>query len=203
MQGVMIPQMMMNRRTSRFLSSSSQKDWRATTILGIRKGNQVVLIGDGQVTSGHTVVKGNAKKIRRLGANKDILAGFAGVTADALALMELLETKLEEYQGQLLRSSVELTKLWRMDKRYRALNAQMIVADKSQLLLIAGNGDVLESNDGLMAIGSGGDFALASARALIDSPLSAEEIARKFMEIAANLCIYTNNNFLMEKIDLQ
>eukprot|EP01098_Paradermamoeba_levis_P005895 TRINITY_DN2453_c0_g1_i1.p2 TRINITY_DN2453_c0_g1~~TRINITY_DN2453_c0_g1_i1.p2 ORF type:complete len:196 (-),score=48.79 TRINITY_DN2453_c0_g1_i1:147-734(-) len=181
---------------------SQQKDYRATTILGIRKGNQVVVIGDGQVTQGHTVAKANAKKIRRLGHNKDILAGFAGVSADALALMELLEHKLEEYQGQLLRSCVELTKLWRMDKRYRNLNAQMIVADKSQLLTITGSGDVLESADGMMAIGSGGDFALASARALIDSSLTAEEIAKKSMDIAASLCIYTNNNFTMEKIDV-
>ncbi|UWI83398.1 ATP-dependent protease subunit HslV [Wolbachia endosymbiont of Howardula sp.] len=172
-----------------------------TTVLSIRKHNTVVIIGDGQVSLGHTIVKSSAKKVRRLSCDS-VIAGFAGATADAFTLFERLENKLEKHSGQLMRSCVELAQDWRMDKFLRKLEAMMIVADSSLSLLITGTGDVLEPEDGVLAIGSGGNFALSAARALIDiQDISIEEIAKKAMRIAADICIYTNNNIVIEKIE--
>jgi ATP-dependent HslUV protease subunit HslV len=174
--------------------------WYGTTILSVRKDGKVVLAGDGQVTMGPTVVKHNAKKLRRLG-NGDVIAGFAGATADALALFERLEAKLEQYPGQLARACVELTKDWRTDRYLRRLEAMMAIADKTTSLILSGTGDVLEPEGGLIGIGSGGNYALAAARALIDVPgLDAEAIARKAMAIAAEICIYTNDKVTIEII---
>ena len=173
--------------------------WKGTTILSVRKGADVVIAGDGQVTFGNTVMKSNAKKVRRLG-NGDIIAGFAGSTADAFTLFERLETKIEKYSGQLTRACVELAKDWRTDRYLRRLEAMMIVADKDVSLVLSGNGDVLEPEDGIVGIGSGGSYALAAARALSDTDMTAEEIALKSMQIAANICIYTNHNIIVEKI---
>ncbi|EGG14135.1 Heat shock protein HslV [Cavenderia fasciculata] len=174
---------------------------KATTILSVRRGGKVVIIGDGQVTQGHSIVKPNAKKIRKLHEGT-IVAGFAGSVADAFTLFDLLEKKLTEHRGLLTKSCVELAQQWRTDKYYRKLEASIIVADKDITLNIDGNGDVLEPNDGVSAIGSGGEFALAAARALLTVPeLSAEEIAQRSMKIAADICIYTNHNFIMETID--
>ncbi|KAM9991178.1 hypothetical protein ACTFIZ_004577 [Dictyostelium cf. discoideum] len=174
---------------------------KATTILSVRRNGKVVIIGDGQVTLGHSIVKPNAKKIRKLSDGK-IIAGFAGSVADAFTLFELLEKKLTEHRGLLLKSCVELAQQWRTDKYYRRLEASLIVADKDITLNIDGNGDVLEPNDGILAIGSGGDFALSAARALLTVPdLDPEEIARRSMKIAADICIYTNHNFILEVID--
>jgi len=160
----------------------------------------VVIMGDGQVSRGDTIVKGNAKKVRRIG--KDVIAGFAGATADCLTLFDLLEQKLEEHRGQLLRSCVELAKAWRTDKYLRKLEAIMIVADKSVTLTLTGNGDVLEPTDGVVAVGSGGDYALAAARGIVavTNDIDPEEIAKKAMQIASEICIYTNNNFTTETI---
>jgi ATP-dependent HslUV protease subunit HslV len=179
--------------------------WHGTTILLVRKGPAVVLAGDGQVTVGHTVMKSNARKLRRLGKGIDgqpqVIAGFAGATADALTLFERLEAKLEQHPGQLARACVELAKDWRTDRYLRRLEAMMAVADKSVSLVLTGTGDVLEPEDGLIGIGSGGAYALAAARALIDQEhLDAEEIARKAMKIAADICIYTNHNVIFEKL---
>jgi ATP-dependent HslUV protease subunit HslV len=179
--------------------------WHGTTILLVRKGAEVVLAGDGQVTVGHTIMKSNARKLRRLGKGADgqgqVIAGFAGATADALTLFERLETKLEQHPGQLARACVELAKDWRTDRYLRRLEAMMAVADKSVSLVLTGTGDVLEPEDGLIGIGSGGAYALAAARALIDrDDLNAEEIAKKAMKIAADICIYTNHNVLLEKL---
>ncbi len=173
--------------------------WKGTTILSVRKGADVVIAGDGQVTFGNTVMKSNAKKVRRLG-NGDIIAGFAGSTADAFTLFERLETKIEKYSGQLTRACVELAKDWRTDRYLRRLEAMMIVADKDVSLVLSGNGDVLEPEDGIVGIGSGGSYALAAARALSDTDMTAEEIALKSMQIAADICIYTNHNIIVEKI---
>ncbi|KAN0034335.1 hypothetical protein ACTFIV_000832 [Dictyostelium citrinum] len=174
---------------------------KATTILSVRRNGKVVIIGDGQVTLGHSIVKPNAKKIRKLADGK-IIAGFAGSVADAFTLFELLERKLTEHRGLLLKSCVELAQQWRTDKYYRRLEASLIVADKDITLNIDGNGDVLEPNDGILAIGSGGDFALSAARALLTVPdLDPEDIARRSMKIAADICIYTNHNFILEVID--
>ncbi|EGZ29969.1 hypothetical protein PHYSODRAFT_477622 [Phytophthora sojae] len=170
-----------------------------TTILCVRKGGKVCLIGDGQVSLGHTVVKPNAKKVRRIGEH--IVAGFAGSTADAFTLMERLEAKLDEYPGQLTRSCVELAKAWRTDKYLRRLEAILIVSDLKQSYTLTGNGDVLEPHDGIIGIGSGGTYALAAARALIDQDLDAETIARKSMKIAAEICVYTNDNFVVEMLE--
>jgi len=170
-----------------------------TTILCVKKGEDIVVIGDGQVSLGSTVVKPNARKVRQI--RPGIIAGFAGSTADAFTLFERLEEKLDQHQGQLLRSCVDLAKSWRTDKYLRRLEAVMIVADKSICLTVTGNGDVVEPHDGLIGIGSGGTYALACARGLIDMPgLDAETIALKAMNVAADLCIYTNHNFLIEKI---
>jgi ATP-dependent HslUV protease subunit HslV len=182
--------------------TSSGPGWHATTILSVRKGGQVVMAGDGQVSMGQTVVKANAKKVRRLG-NGQIIAGFAGATADAFTLFERLEAKLERHPGQLLRAAIELAKDWRTDRYLRRLEAMMAVADAEVSLLLSGNGDVLEPDDGLIGIGSGGPFALAAARALVDlDELSAEAIARKAMTIAAGICVYTNTHLTLEVIEL-
>ncbi|WP_448192133.1 ATP-dependent protease subunit HslV [Azospirillum sp. sgz301742] len=174
--------------------------WHGTTILSVRKGGQVVVAGDGQVSFGQTVMKANARKVRRL-AGGDVMAGFAGATADAFTLFERLEAKLEQHPGQLTRACVELAKDWRTDRYLRRLEAMMAVADASVSLVLTGNGDVLEPEDGLIGIGSGGSYALAAARALIDvDGLDAEAIARKAMKIAGDICVYTNQNVTLEKI---
>ena len=174
--------------------------WKGTTILSVRKGDQVVIAGDGQVSTGDTVIKARARKVRRL-ADGQVIAGFAGATADALALFERLETKLQEHGGQLMRACVELAKDWRTDRYLRRLEAMMAVADKSASLVLTGTGDVLEPDDGLIAIGSGGNFALAAARALVDrDDMDAEAIARRAMTIAAELCVYTNAEITLEEI---
>jgi len=180
--------------------SGSSPGWHATTILSVRKGGQLVMAGDGQVSMGQTIVKGNARKVRRLG-NGEIIAGFAGATADAFTLFERLEAKLERHPGQLLRACIELAKDWRTDRYLRQLEAMMAVADKDVSLLLSGTGDVLEPEGGIIAIGSGGNYALAAARALFDiEGLDAEAIARKAMSIAADICVYTNHNLVIEKL---
>ena len=175
----------------------------ATTIVTVRKDGKVVIAGDGQVSLGQTVIKGNARKVRRIGKNNDVITGFAGATADAFTLLDRLEKKLEQYPGQLMRACVELAKDWRTDKYLRNLEAMMLVADKDVSLCVTGNGDVLEPEHGIMAIGSGGNFALAAAKALQDTDKSAEEIASKALEIAADICVYTNGNTVMETIDAE
>lgn len=180
---------------------SAPASWHATTILTVRKDGRVVIAGDGQVSLGQTIIKGNARKVRRLGRG-DVIGGFAGATADAFTLFERLEAKLEQYPGQLTRACVELAKDWRTDRYLRRLEAMMIVADKEATLVLTGNGDVLEPEKHVMGIGSGGNYALAAARALMDQPLSAEEIARKAMAIAAEICVYTNSNFVIESLDV-
>lgn len=173
-----------------------------TTILSVRKGGKVVVAGDGQVSLGNTVMKGNARKVRRLGADGGVIAGFAGSTADAFTLAERLEAKLERFPGQLMRAAVELAKDWRTDRYLRRLEAMMIVADKEVTLILTGNGDVLEPNDGIAAIGSGGNFALAAARALGDiETLDAESIARRAMQVAADICVFTNENLTVEILE--
>ena len=174
--------------------------WHGTTILLVRKGGDVVIAGDGQVTVGPTVMKSNAKKLRRLGKG-EVIAGFAGATADALTLFERLEAKLEQHPGQLARACVELAKDWRTDRYLRRLEAMMAVADRSVSLVLTGTGDVLEPEDGLIGIGSGGSFALAAARALVDiDGLDAETVVRRAMKIAGDICIYTNHNITLEKL---
>ncbi len=177
----------------------SEQKWRSTTILSVRKGGSVIIAGDGQVTLGATVMKSNARKVRRLGKG-DVIAGFAGATADAFALFERLESKLEQHPGNLARACVELAKDWRTDRYLRRLEAMMAVSDAKTSLILSGTGDVVEPEDGLIGIGSGGPFALAAARALIDLDLTAEQIARKAMKIAADICIYTNENVVIESL---
>ncbi len=172
-----------------------------TTIITVRKDGKVVMAGDGQVSLGQTVMKGNARKVRRIGKGGDVIAGFAGATADAFTLLDRLEKKLEQYPGQLMRAAVELAKDWRTDKYLRNLEAMMLVADKSITLAITGNGDVLEPEHGTIAIGSGGNFAYAAARALMDTDRSAEDIARRALTIAGEICVYTNNNMVVETLD--
>jgi len=179
---------------------SNDSSMHATTIVTVRKAGKVVIAGDGQVSLGQTIMKGNAKKVRRLGKG-NVIAGFAGATADAFTLLERLETKLEQYPDQLTRACVELAKDWRTDRYLRRLEAMMIVADKSVTLALTGTGDVLEPENGVMAIGSGGNYALAAARAMIDTDADAETIARKAMQIAAEICVYTNHNVVVEVID--
>ena len=174
--------------------------WHGTTIVSVRKGGKVVIAGDGQVSMGQTVMKPNAKKVRPLGDGK-VIAGFAGATADAFTLFERLERKLEQFNGQLMRSAVELAKDWRTDKYLRNLEAMMIVADKDVTLILTGNGDVLEPIDGIAAIGSGGNFALAAARALKEYEEDAERLARKAMAVAAEICVYTNDQLTVEILD--
>lgn len=180
--------------------NSADSSWHATTILTVRKNGKVVIAGDGQVSLGQTIIKGNARKVRRLGRG-DVIGGFAGATADAFTLFERLEAKLEQYPGQLTRACVELAKDWRTDRYLRRLEAMMLVADKDATLVLTGNGDVLEPEAHVMGIGSGGNYALAAARALLDQPLDAEEIARKAMTIAAQICVYTNSNLVIESLD--
>ena len=182
------------------MQASQAEIWHGTTILTVRKGGKVVIGGDGQVSIGQTVIKSNAKKVRKLGKG-DVIGGFAGATADAFTLLERLEAKLEQYPDQLTRAAVELAKDWRTDRYLRHLEAMMLVADKSVSLAITGNGDVIEPEHGVMAIGSGGNYALAAARALIDTDKDAEEIARRAMQIAADICVYTNSNFIVETLD--
>src|SRR5690348_11809735 len=182
-------------------NESAMESFHATTILSVRKDGKVVLGGDGQVTLGNTVVKANARKIRRLGKNADVLAGFAGATADAFTLFELFEDKLAKHNGQLTRAAVELAKEWRTDRRLGRLEAMLAVADKDASLLISGNGDVLEPEHGLIAIGSGGPFAQAAAKALLDnSDLDARAIVEKALGIAGDICIYTNHNVTIEEL---
>jgi len=173
--------------------------WHGTTILTVRKGGSVVIGGDGQVSIGQTIVKANAKKVRRLGKG-EVIGGFAGATADAFTLFERLETKLEQYPGQLLRAAVELAKDWRTDRYLRRLEAMMIVADVNVSLVLTGTGDVLEPEAGVAGIGSGGNYAFAAARALIDGPLDAEAIVKKALDIAADICVYTNRNVTIESL---
>src|ERR1700754_3253304 len=180
-------------------SADEPRSWHATTILTIRKNGRVVIAGDGQVSLGATIIKSNAKKVRRLGKG-DVIGGFAGATADAYTLFERLEGKLEQYPGQLTRAAVELAKDWRTDRYLRRLEAMMIVADAQVSLVLTGTGDVLEPDAGVMGIGSGGNYALAAARALIDGPLDAEAIVRKSLDIAADICVYTNRNVTVEKL---
>ncbi len=182
------------------MSTSADTQWHGTTILSVRKKDRVVIAGDGQVTFGNTVMKANARKVRRLGDGQ-VIAGFAGATADAFTLFERLEAKLEQHPGQLVRACVEMAKDWRTDRYLRRLEAMMAVADKSSSLVLTGNGDVLEPADGLIGIGSGGSFALAAARALepVDD-MDAEEIAKRAMAIAAGICIYTNDEIIIESL---
>ena len=175
------------------------QSWHATTILTIRKDGRVVIAGDGQVSLGATIIKANARKVRTLGKG-DVIGGFAGATADAFTLFERLETKLEQYPSQLTRACVELAKDWRTDKYLRRLEAMMAVCDRDVSLILSGTGDVVEPEDGIIGIGSGGNYALAAARALIDSGADAETIARKAMAIAAQICVYTNDNITVEKL---
>jgi len=174
--------------------------WHGTTIIGVRKGGRTVIAGDGQVSMGNTVMKPNARKVRRIGKDDAVVAGFAGATADAFTLFERLEKKLEQYSGQLMRAAVELAKDWRTDKYLRNLEALMIVADKDALLVLTGNGDVLEPDAGIAAIGSGGNYALAAARALDAYEDDAEAIARKAMAVAADICVFTNGNVTVETV---
>jgi ATP-dependent HslUV protease subunit HslV len=179
--------------------ASEQERWRSTTILSVRRGNEVVIAGDGQVTLGQTVMKSNARKVRRL-AKGDVISGFAGATADAFALFERLEAKIELHPGNLARACVELAKDWRTDKYFRRLEAMMVVADTKSTLLVTGTGDVVEPEDGIVGIGSGGNYALAAARALAGFDLSAREIAERAMKIAADICVYTNDQIVIESI---
>jgi ATP-dependent HslUV protease, peptidase subunit HslV len=183
------------------MSKDQFPGWHGTTIIGVRKDGRVVIAGDGQVSLGQTVIKGTARKVRRMSSGGfDVIAGFAGSTADAFTLLERLEKKLEATPGQLARASVELAKDWRTDKYLQKLEAMLIVSDGTTLLVITGAGDVLEPEHDVTAIGSGGNYALAAARALMDGPLDAEAIARKAMAIAADICVYTNGNLTVESL---
>jgi ATP-dependent HslUV protease subunit HslV len=175
--------------------------WHSTTILSVRIGDDVVIAGDGQVSMGDTVLKGNARKVRRLGSKGEIIAGFAGATADAFTLFERLEAKLEAHPGQLVRACVELAKDWRTDRYLRKLEALMAVCDKDNSLIMTGNGDVVEPEDGIIGIGSGGNYALSAARALKENTdLDAETLARRAMEVAGKICVYTNDQIIVEKL---
>ena len=183
------------------MPESAPLSWHGTTILSVRKNDHVVVAGDGQVSFGQTVIKANARKVRRLGTGGTIIAGFAGATADAFTLFERLEAKLDQHPGQLTRACVELAKDWRTDRYLRRLEAMMAVADSKVSLVLTGTGDVLEPEDGLIGIGSGGNFALAAAKALVDrDDMDAEAIARRALEIAADICVYTNKNVIIEGI---
>ena len=178
---------------------STNQTWHGTTIVLIRKGNQTIVAGDGQVSLGNTVLKSKAKKVRKI-EKRNVIAGFAGSTADALTLFERLEAKLEKHAGNLTRAAVELAKDWRTDKYLRRLEALMAVADKEKSFIISGTGDVLEPEDGIIGIGSGGNYALAAAKVLMDSDMSAEEIAKKSLKVASEICVFTNGNVTMEKV---
>ena len=180
---------------------TAMEQWHGTTILGVKKSGRTVIAGDGQVTMGNTVMKPNAKKVRRIGADGKVIGGFAGATADAFTLFERLEKKLEQYNGQLLRAAVELAKDWRTDKYLRNLEALMIVADAEQMLILTGNGDVLEPEGGIAAIGSGGNYALSAAKALADYEQDPEVLARRAMQIAAEVCVFTNDRVTIEVIE--
>jgi len=176
--------------------------WHGTTIVGVRKGGKVVIAGDGQVSLGNTVIKGSARKVRRISpGGHEVICGFAGSTADAFTLLERLEAKLEAAPGQLARASVELAKDWRTDKYLKNLEAMLIVTDGSDLFIITGAGDVLEPEHDIAAVGSGGNFALAAARAMMDSDKDAEEIARRAITIASEICVFTNGNMIVESLD--
>ena len=181
------------------IPNAPDSSWHGTTILTVRKGGRVVIAGDGQVSLGQTIIKSNARKVRRLGRG-DVIGGFAGATADAFTLFERLEGKLEQFPGQLTRAAVELAKDWRTDRFLRRLEAMMLVADASTTLVLTGTGDVLEPENHVMGIGSGGNYALAAARALLDQPMEAEDIARRAMAIAAEICVYTNANIVVETL---
>ncbi|WP_432265008.1 ATP-dependent protease subunit HslV [Croceicoccus esteveae] len=181
--------------------SRAMLQWHSTTIIGVKRGNRTVIAGDGQVSMGNTVMKPNARKVRRIGEGGKVIAGFAGATADAFTLFERLERKLEQYRGQLMRAAVELAKDWRTDKYLRNLEALMIVADADVLLVITGNGDVLEPEGGIAAIGSGGNYALAAAKALGDYEQDPEKIARRAMQVAAEVCVFTNDQVTVEVIE--
>ena len=178
---------------------SANQNWHGTTIVLIRKGNQTIVAGDGQVSLGNTVLKSKAKKVRKI-EKRNVIAGFAGSTADALTLFERLESKLEKHAGNLSRSAVELAKDWRTDKYLRRLEALMAVADKEKSFIISGTGDVLEPEDGIIGIGAGGNYALAAAKVLMDSEMSAEEIAKKSLKVASEICVFTNGNVTTEKV---
>ena len=178
---------------------STNQNWHGTTIVLIRKGNQTIVAGDGQVSLGNTVLKSKAKKVRKI-EKRNVIAGFAGSTADALTLFERLEAKLEKHAGNLTRAAVELAKDWRTDKYLRRLEALMAVADKEKSFIISGTGDVLEPEDGIIGIGSGGNYALAAAKVLMDTDMSAEEIAKKSLKVASEICVFTNGNVTTEKI---
>ena len=178
---------------------STNQNWHGTTIVLIRKGNQTIVAGDGQVSLGNTVLKSKAKKVRKI-EKRNVIAGFAGSTADALTLFERLEAKLEKHAGNLTRAAVELAKDWRTDKYLRRLEALMAVADKEKSFIISGTGDVLEPEDGIIGIGSGGNYALAAAKVLMDGEMSAEEIAKKSLKVASEICVFTNGNVTMEKV---
>ena len=182
------------------MENQQDASWHGTTIISVRKGNQVVIAGDGQVSLGNTVIKSTAQKVRKL-ANSNVIAGFAGATADAFTLFERLEEKLEKHPNQLTRACVELAKDWRTDKYLRRLEALLTVADSNTSLLITGMGDVLEPEGNIIGIGSGGNYALAAARALSDTELTAEDIARKSIKIASDICVFTNDNLTVEKIE--
>jgi ATP-dependent HslUV protease subunit HslV len=182
------------------MNEQNNPSWHGTTIISVRKNNQVVIAGDGQVSLGNTVIKSSAQKVRRIG-DGSVIAGFAGATADAFTLFERLESKLEKHPNQLTRAAVELAKEWRTDKYLRRLEALLTVADANVSLLITGQGDVLEPENNITGIGSGGNYALSAARALIDTDLSAEEIAKKSIQIAADICVFTNSNITIEKIE--
>ena len=177
------------------------EQWHGTTIIGVRKDNRTVIAGDGQVSMGNTVMKPNARKVRRIGQDGKVIAGFAGATADAFTLFERLERKLEQYNGQLMRAAVELAKDWRTDKYLRNLEALMIVADKDIMLILTGNGDVLEPEEGIAAIGSGGNYALSAAKALADYEQDPEVLARRAMQIASEVCVFTNDRLTVETIE--
>ena len=189
------------QNNSRLAAGHDPVGWHGTTILCVRRGHEVAMAGDGQVTMGQTVVKGNARKVRRIGSGGTVLAGFAGATADAFTLLERLEAKLERYPSQLERACVELAKDWRTDRYLRRLEAMMAVADADRSFTLTGNGDVLEPEDGVIAIGSGGNYALAAACALLaETALPAQEIARRAMKIAGDICVYTNHSVIVETI---
>ncbi len=181
-------------------SSHGLTPWHGTTIIGVTKNGKTVIAGDGQVSMGNTVMKPNARKVRRIGEKGTVVAGFAGATADAFTLFERLEKKLEQYRGQLMRACVELAKDWRTDKYLRNLEALMIVADEDTLLVLTGNGDVLEPEGGIAAIGSGGNYALAAAKALVEYEQDAEAIARRAMQVAADICVFTNESLTLETV---
>jgi len=178
---------------------NTAEKWHGTTIVLLRKGNETIVVGDGQVSLGNTVLKSKAKKVRKI-EKRNVIAGFAGSTADALTLFERLEAKLEKHAGNLSRAAVELAKDWRSDKYLRRLEALMAVADKEKSFIISGTGDVLEPEDGIIGIGSGGNYALAAAKVLMGTDMKAEEIAKKAIKVASEICVFTNNNITMEKL---